>query len=171
MTIRLIAETNAIRKRQKKLSRTLKVKIRFEGNEVILEGKAEDEYIAEKVIEAINMGFPISTALEIKEKDFLFEALNMKDYTKKRDFQRIRARIIGTRGRVLRTLCDLTNCNFEVKDSFAGIIGAPEYLQNAQNAIISIIRGAKHSNVYSFLEKHRIKPVVDFALKPVKKKK
>jgi rRNA processing protein Krr1/Pno1 len=46
-----------------------------------------------------------------------------------------------------------------------GIIGDPEYMENAQEAIISIIHGSKHANVYSNLEKHQVKPVVDLGLK------
>lgn len=170
--IRIISEdVNAIKKKQKKLSRILNVKIKFEGNEIILEGTGDNEYIAEKVIDAINFGFSVPTALLIKEEDFLFEILDIKDYTKKKDLPRIRARIIGTDGRTLKTLLTLTECHFEIKDNRVGIIGAPELMLNAQNAIISLIRGSKQANVYAFLEKHRVKPIFDLGLKPVKKKK
>ena len=169
--IRIISETGAVKKKQKKLSRTLNVKIKFEGDEIILEGKGDNEYIAEKVIDAINFGFSVPTALLIKEEDFLFEILDIKDYTPKKDLQRIRARIIGTGGKTLRTLLTLTDCHFEMKDNRVGIIGAPELMLNAQNAVMSIIRGSKQANVYAFLEKHRVKPIFDLGLKPVKKKK
>ncbi|RLG12719.1 hypothetical protein DRN73_01580 [Candidatus Pacearchaeota archaeon] len=157
-------------KAKKELEKQLKIKITNRGKEVKILGKPEDEYIAEKVIDAINFGFPISTALLIKKEDYLFEILLIKNYTKRHDLERIKARIIGTKGGTLRTLHELTKCFFELKDNEVGIIGDPEYIKNAQEAIISIIRGSKQSNVYNYLEKHQVKPVIDLGLKSQNKK-
>ena len=154
-----------ILKNKKKLEKKLNIEITNRGKEVFFEGKAEDEYVAEKVIDALEFGFPYSTAMLILDEDFVFEILNIKDYTKRKDLNRIRARIIGKAGKTLKTLSDLTKCNFELKDNQVGILGDPEYIKNAQEAIIQIIQGSKHSNVYSYLEKHQIKPIEDLGLK------
>ena len=152
-------------KNKKKLEGKLNVKIKNRGKEVTIEGKPEDEYIAEKVIDALNFGFPFSIALSIKDEGNIFEIMNIKDYTKRKDLEVVRARIIGKKGKTLGTLHHLTKCNFELKDNFVGIIGDPEYIENAQEAVTSLIRGSKQSNVYSHLEKHQVKPVVDLGLK------
>ncbi len=152
-------------KARKKLEEKLHVKITNRGKEVFIKGKPENEYLAEKVIDALNFGFPFSIALLIKEKDFIFEIMNIKDYTKRKDLERVRGRIIGTKGKTFQTLCQLTKCYFELKDNYVGIIGPVEYLENAQEAIISIIKGAKQSNVYSLLEKNQIKSIIDLGLK------
>ncbi len=152
-------------KNKKRLEKILNVKITNRGKEISITGKPADEYISEKVIDALNFGFPFSTAILLKKEDFIFEILNIKDYTKRKDLERIRARIIGTKGKTLQTLHQLTKCQFELKDNYVGIMGDPEYLENAQEAVISIIRGAKQSNVYSRLEKHQVKPVADLGLK------
>ena len=152
-------------KNKRKLETELGVKITNRGREVFIEGNPENEYSAEKVIDALNFGFPFSTALLIKTQDFIFEIINIKDHTKRKDLKRIRARIIGTSGKTLQTLHNLTNCYFELKENHVGIIGAPKYLENAQQAIVTIIKGAKQSNVYSFLEKHQVKEIIDFGLK------
>jgi len=158
-------------KNKQKLEKNLGITVTIKGEEVTIDGPAENEYVAEKVIEALDFGFPFSVALLIKEEDLIFEALNIKNHTKRKDLTAIRARIIGKEGKTLRTLHQLTKCYFEVKNNSVGIIGEPEHIRNANEAIISIARGAKHSNVYSFLEKHQVKPVFDLGLKPVKKKK
>ena len=158
-----------ILKNKKRLESVLKVKITNKGQEISIDGKPEDEYIAEKVIDALNFGFPFSNALLIKEQDHMFEIINLKDHTKRTDLQRIRARIIGTQGKTLKTLCTLTKCCFELKDNEVGIIGDPECIENAQQAITSIIKGSKQSNVYKFLESHQPEPVVDLGLKEKKK--
>lgn len=156
-----------ILKNKARLEKRLNIKITNRGKEVQIEGKPEDEYIAEKVIDAINLGFPFSIAILIKEEDLEFETLNIKDYTTRNDLNRIRARLIGKGGKTLKTLCQLTKCNFELKDNFIGIIGSPEYIENAQESIIAIIKGAKQANVYAHLEKNQPKPILDLGLKEI----
>ena len=152
-------------KNRKKLEEKLQVKITNRGKEIFIEGKPEDEYIAEKVIDALNFGFPFQVAILIKELDFIFEIINIKDHTKRKDLERIRARIIGKKGKTLQTLHQLTKCYFELKDNYVGIIGLPEHLENAQKAIIAIIKGSKQSNIYNFLERNQVKEVIDLGLK------
>jgi|TARA_Y100000034_G_scaffold79823_1_gene95811 KH domain-containing protein len=154
-----------ILKNKKRLEDRLIIKITNRGKEVSINGNPENEYLAEKVIEAINFGFSFKTAMLIKEEANIFEIINIKDHTKRKDLERIRARIIGTKGKTLKTLNELTKCHFELKDNNVGVIGDSEYIENAQNAIISIIKGSKQSNVYNFLEKHQVKDVVDLGLK------
>ena len=158
-------------KNRKKLEEKLGIKITGKGREITIHGSPENEYVAGKVIEALEFGFPFSVALLIKGQDFIFEVLNIKNYTRKKDLEKIRARLIGTKGKTLRTLNELTKCYFEVMGNQVGIIGDPEYIRNAQEAMVSLIRGSKHANVYAFLEKHQVKPVFDLGLNPVKKKK
>lgn len=152
-------------KNKKHLEEKLKVKITYKGADVSIQGKPEDEYIAEKVIDALNFGFPFSTTMQVKENDFLFEIINIKDHTKRHDLERIRARIIGKQGKTLKTLSNLSECNFEIKDNQVGIIGPAENIELAQNAVISIIQGSKQSNVYKFLEQHKPEPIMDLGLK------
>lgn len=152
-------------KNKKRLEKALNIKITNRGKEVIISGNPEDEYIAEKIIDAINFGFPFSSALLIKSEDCMFEIIPIKDYTNRKDLSVIRARIIGKKGKTLKTLSQLTKCDLELKDNCVGIIGPPECIENAQDAIISIIRGSKQANVYAYLEKHQVKPVDDFGLK------
>ena len=154
-----------ILKNKKRLEKELNVKITNRGKEVFVNGNSKDEYIAEKVIDALNFGFPFSVAISIKKEDFLFEIINIKEHTKRHDLERVRARIIGKSGKTLQTLHNLTKCFFELKDNEIAVTGSPENIENAQEAIISLIKGTKQSNVYSFLEKHQIKPIFDLGLK------
>ena len=161
----IIEKFPRIIKNRKRLEKKLNVRITNRGKEITIDGKPEDEYIAEKVILALDFGFPFSTAMEIKKNDYEFEVLNIKDYTNKKNLGRIRARIIGKKGRTLKTLAELTNCNFELKDNSVGIIGRSECIKNAQDSVTFVIRGSKQGNVYSYLEKHQVKPIIDFGLK------
>jgi len=152
-------------KAKKQLEKELNIKLTNRGKEVYIDGKPEDEYVAEKVIDALNLGFPLDAALLLKDEDYLFEVINIKDHTKRQDLARVRGRIIGTDGKALRNLNNLTDCYFEIKDNNIGIIGHVDAIENAQQAIISLIKGSKHSNVYAYLEKHQPEEVIDFGLK------
>ena len=151
--------------KKKKLEKELNVKITNRGKEVFIDGNPENEYTAEKVIDALNFDFPFDIIMLIKSENFSFEILNIKDYTKRHDLERIRARIIGKGGKTLKTLSNLTKCYLELKDNNVGIIGDVEHIKKAEEAVVAIIKGAKQSNVYSFLEKNQIKPVIDLGLK------
>jgi KH domain-containing protein len=152
-------------KNRKKLEKELNIKIIYRGKEIFIEGKSEDEFIAEKVIDALNFGFPFSIALEIKRDGSVFEIINVKEYTNKKNLRLIRARIIGTKAKTLKTLGELTKCSFELKDNYVGIIGPAEEIENAQNSLIMLIQGTKQSNVYKYLEKHKSEPILDLGLK------
>lgn len=144
-------------KNKRKLEKVLGVAIDVRKREVAIDGSPSDEFVAEKVIYALDFDFPLNAALLIKEEEFYFEILNIKQHTRRHDIEGIKARIIGTKGRTLKTLGELTKCFFEIKDKEVAIIGDPENIENAQNAVISIIRGTRQSNVYAYLEKHKVK--------------
>jgi len=161
----IIEKITRILKNKKKLEEELNIKITNRGKEVFIEGEAESEFIAEKIISALDFGFPFSDALELKNTDNILEIINIKDHTKRKDLSRIRSRIIGAKGKTLKTLSELTNCAIELKDNFIGIIGDAEFIEPTNNAIISLIKGSKQGNVYAYLEKHRPKEPIDLGLR------
>lgn len=165
MKIIPVDDVSKITENKSKLEENLNVRIIVKENEVSIDGDPEDEYAAEKIIEALAFGFSLSAVRQIKKDDSIFEILNIKKYTHRTDLERIRARIIGKKGKTLGTLNRLTKCSFALKDNEVGIIGAPEYIKNAQDAIISIIHGSKQANVYNYLEKHHVRSIFDLGLK------
>jgi len=169
--IKLISEKIArIIKNKKNLEKDLNVKIKNRGKEVYLSGEPEDEYLAEKIIEALEFGFPFSTAMLIKKEDFDFITINIKDCANQKNLERVRGRVIGKNGKALKTLSSLSNCSFEIKDNQIGIIGDPDCIKGAEEACKSILKGSKHANVYSYLEKHHPEPLFDLGLKEPKKR-
>jgi len=153
------------------LERELNVKLDIDGKEVSISGEPEDEYIAERVIEALDFGFPFSDALKIKKEDIMFEILNVKECTNKKNFERVRGRIIGKEGKALRTISNLGDCAIELSGNKLGIIGCAENMRPVEEACKLLIKGSKHANVYAYLEGHKPEPIIDLGLKEVKKKK
>jgi len=138
---------------RKIIAAKLKIKISKKGHIMFLEGNAETEYISTQFIEAINTGFSVIKALSLIEENFVFEKINIKNVTKRSDLERVRARIIGTKGKALATLESITHCHISLHDNTVGILGTIEDVQLASLAVKKIIMGSKHSNVYSYLEK------------------
>ncbi len=139
-----------------RLEKELKIKITNKGRLVFVSGKGENEYLALKIIEAIDLGFSVERALLLKDENFSLQILNIKDITKKKslkNIREIRARIIGTHGKTLKTLCSLSNCFIEIYDNQIGIIGNIENIKDVVQCLICLIQGSKQGNVYSKLEK------------------
>ncbi len=159
-------------KLRKKLEKELDIEITNRGKEIFIHGKPEKEYIAEKIIDALDLGFSFKDAILIKEENILFEIINIKDYTNRKDISRIRSRLIGKNGRTKKTLEQLSKSAIEINEihNLIGVICPAEFMQNIQEAIISIIQGSKQSNVYASLEKNQPKPILDLGLKENAKK-
>ncbi|MDP2672779.1 MAG: hypothetical protein Q8O84_03125 [Nanoarchaeota archaeon] len=153
-----------------KLEKELNVKISIKNNEICIDGLSENEYFAEKAIDAIDFGFSIKKAILIKKKNLMFEILNIKNYMRGKNIVRVKGRIVGEGGRALMTLSQLSDCYIEIKGNQVGIIGDPENIEHLQNAIIMLIKGSKHANIYSFLERSHPEPILDFGLREIKKK-
>jgi ribosomal RNA assembly protein len=151
------------------LEKELNVKLEINGNEVTISGEPEDEYVAERVIEALDFGFPFAAALGIKKEDILFETLNIKECTNQKNFERVRGRVIGKDGKALKTISNLSDCHIELSGNKIGIIGNCENIRTVEEACKLLVKGSKHANVYAYLEKHRIQPVIDLGLKELKK--
>jgi len=164
-----------IKKNKEKLEKALNVKISFSGKNVNVSGKAVDEYVACQVLEALTLGFTTNEALLLQEEDCILEKIHIKDLTKRHDLQRIRGRIIGTKGKTKEIIENLSNCLVCIHDNTIGIIGQAEDIERAMQGVKSIIQGSKQSKVYSYLERERGKAkkeqFEDLGLKTKEKKK
>lgn len=155
-------------KNKKKLEKLLNIKINNNGKEVTFEGSPEDEYEAQKVLDALEMGFSFSDAISIKEKELEFEIINVKEFARRGNIEKVRGRLIGKNGKVLKTLSELTKCSFEMKGNNLGIIGNYENIKPAIDSVIQIVQGSKHAHVYKGLEKRKEEPLLDLGLKEKK---
>lgn len=146
-----------IKQNKEKLEKALKCKIMFSGKNVSVDGKALEEYSALQVIEAINLGFTPSQALTLCDENFILEKINIKDITKRHDLERIRARIIGKKGKTKELIENLGDCIISLHNNTVGIIGRAEDIEKAMQAVTSIIQGSKQAKVYGYLERERAK--------------
>ena len=138
-----------------KLEKELDVKITNKGKLVFVDGDGDKEYVALKVLEAINLDFSVPRALLLKDENIIIQTIHIKDLTKRKDLKVIKSRIIGTRGKTLKNLYHLTDCLISLKDNEIGIIGEAECIEHSIQAITSLIKGSKQANVYARLEREK----------------
>jgi ribosomal RNA assembly protein len=113
----------------------------------------------------LNFGFPFLAATSIKEENRILEIINIKEFTIKKDLERVRGRIIGKGGKALKTLSNLTNSYLELKDNQVGIITEVENLERVTEAVVELIQGKKHGNVYRGIEKNPPEQIHDLGLR------
>ncbi|MFA5174123.1 MAG: KH domain-containing protein [Candidatus Pacearchaeota archaeon] len=156
-----IEELGKIIQNKNKLEESLDIKITNKGKNIFVDGSPENEFIALEILEALSCGFTLDCALQLKNEENLLQILNIKDITKRRDLETVKGRIIGTQGKTLRTIYNLTDCNIAVKENKVGIIGHAEDIEDAIQSIESLIHGSKQGNVYARLEKQKKKKRMD----------
>jgi KH domain-containing protein len=140
---------------KEKIEEKIKIKITNKGKILFIEGSPENEYLALRIIEAMNLGFSIDTALLLEDEENLLQILNIKDITKRNDIERVRARIIGTHGKTIKNLKFLTDCSIALHENKLGIIGHADDIKEAIISLTSLVKGSKQANVYARLEKKK----------------
>jgi len=131
----------------------IKIKVIPEKHFIYIDGTELEEYTAEKIIEAIDFGFEPEDALMLKNEDFSIDYINIKEHTHRKNLAEIRARVVGTEGKAKRAIETLTGSVIVLHDSKVGVISDSAHEAHVCQAIVSLIQGAKHGNVFAYLEK------------------
>jgi ribosomal RNA assembly protein len=168
-----IKKIQDVKKNLSDLEEKLNVKITIQKNQIMIKGPTLEEFDASRVFEAIAFGFSVKKAIVLKNEEYLFRTVKIKDHTK-RNLSDIKSRLIGKKGKTKRVFADTSGCEILISESEVGIIGLAEDVQNVETAIINLIRGSKQTNMYRYLEKqNQLKkentPFID--LKQVSKEK
>lgn len=150
----IIKSARKLIQNKKELEDKLGVKIIVKGVNVTVSGREVDEYFASRVLEAVDYPFLIEDALLLKNDDFMFEIIPIKEYTRRSDLSTIKARLIGKKGKTKRVLENLSESEIAIKGNNVAVIGPVEHFAEARQAIISLIQGSKQGSVYSKLERH-----------------
>ncbi len=148
----IFEKTSEVKKNSRELESKLKVKITVQGKKVSFEGQSLDEYEASRILEAINFGFSAKKALILLDQDMQFRRVNIKGFTRRKNLEDVRARIIGTEGQVKRTIESLSDCYLAIQGNTIGVIAHADEIEEIITALHNLVRGSKQANVYRFLE-------------------
>ncbi|MBN2250917.1 MAG: RNA-processing protein [Candidatus Altiarchaeota archaeon] len=153
----LVGEGGSVKKEMEERTQT---RITIEDTAVTIETCGGDylkEITATNMVHAIGRGFNPETAFTLLKEDYTLEIIHLRDYTNTpKSFERIKSRIIGERGRARKNIEQLSCASIAVYGKTIALIGSFDDVAMAKEAVLKIIKGARHSSVYRFLEKSRV---------------
>ena len=111
----------------------------------------------QNLVLAIGRGFSPERAWKLLEDDYMLDIIDLRDYFghSKSNIERVRGRVIGAEGKTRRIIEEMTKTNVSVYGHTISIIGLPENVAVAREAIQMLIGGRPHSVVYRFLNRKR----------------
>jgi ribosomal RNA assembly protein len=112
-----------------------------------------------EVFTAFSRGFDLNEALLLLDESYALETLSVKDFAGKSQKRQIvlKGRVIGREGKMRKTIERETETKIRIYGKTISIIGKWENVQIAKSMVEKLLRGAKHSSVYQFLQEQRVK--------------
>lgn len=113
---------------------------------------------ARDVALAIGRGFSPARAFRLLAEGTYLSVLDIKQVSGKHEkaaLRRIRARVIGVRGRARERIEELSGCAVSVYGSTVALIGREGELERAHKAVQLLLRGSEHNTVFRVLLRGR----------------
>src|SRR3989344_25440 len=142
-----------INRTKERIESKLNAKINLNGRILTIDTDPLNEFEAQRLVDALNLGFSFNNAVKVLDEEMAFIKINIKDYANTKNLEVVRARLIGTHGKTKKTLQEITKCDISIHENEVGIIGPAEIAESALTAITNIIKGTKQANAYKYLER------------------
>lgn len=115
------------------------------------------------VVKAVGRGMAPNRAIQLLQDDWFFEMVDLRDHVGKRSNQqrRIRARIIGSEGKIRKMIEQHTNTEISIYKSTVVLVGDGAGLSSARQAIEMLASGSEHGTVIKHLERERRRSRLD----------
>ena len=113
---------------------------------------------ARDIVTAIGRGFAPGRAFRLLREDSYLAVIDIKTTTGKRTkeaLRRIRARVIGVRGRARERIEELSGCSVSVQGGTVALNGDEKQLLRATRAVQLLLRGSEHTTVFRMLAHER----------------
>ncbi|MDH7508148.1 MAG: KH domain-containing protein [Methanomassiliicoccales archaeon] len=138
----------------------VRMNISSDGEVTLDDSGVEDplmSLVAVDIVRAIGRGFSPERAFRLLEEDEYIETIDIRDFVGKKPNHviRMRARLIGTKGKTRRIIEDLTGASISIYGNTVSIIANSVQMPIAKTAIEMILRGSEHATVYRYLERSR----------------
>lgn len=147
----LLKEKKLLESIRKRLGCSMEIR---DGNSLVIEGDALNEYNARVVMQAFARGFDFDTACKLLGDDRFFESIDMKQIFKNEDqIKRIKARVIGTDGKTKGYVQSVSGVDMAIYGNTVSMIGTVDELRIAKAAIDVLLEGGTHKKAYAIMEK------------------
>ena len=148
-------KSNFVRRLTPEIEQRANVKLEVQDDgTVIIRGNALGCWMAKHVVKALARGFAKEDAFTLFEEDKMLYVIPIAKERNK--LVRIRARIIGRKGKMKQEIERMTGCKLAIHGKTVSIIGSGRELEVARTAIEKLIHGASHSKVLSYLRRAKL---------------
>lgn len=142
-------------KDKRSIERKGKIKLKIDSKEGSVQIVAKDAislWIAGQVVEAVGRGFSPLTAQKLFKEGYLYTLINILDFGKsKKDLERLKGRVIGTKGKSRRIIQRYTGVEISVYGKTVAIIGLQDMVSLARRAVEILLSGSRHGAAYKYL--------------------
>jgi ribosomal RNA assembly protein len=155
--IAILIGKKGIMKRKLEKATNTKIEVDSKEGDVFIYGEDGLKiFETREVVKAVGRGFNPQTAMKLLDMDYTFDVVRMGDFAPTKNSElRLKGRVIGKEGRTRALIEQMTEAYVSVYGKTIAIIGKPESMIIAKRAVIMLLQGSQHSNVYSWLEKKR----------------
>ena len=162
----LIGKEGEVKSKVEKLTGVKMVIDSAEGDVVLDYSKAGDPSAVLSVMDfvtAVGRGFSPEKALMVLDDDWYLEVVDIREYVGKKPnhVARMRARVIGTKGKTRKLFEELTGTYISVYGNTIAVIGDTLQLDIVRRALDMLLTGSEHAAVYKFLEGKRAEIKID----------
>lgn len=129
------------------------------GEDVEIEG---DDALAvmrtKEIMRAFGRGFSFEDALDLVDEDYILDVMTMSDFAgkSKNRQETLKGRVIGTEGKSKKIIEKYSGAKIVVYGKTVAMIGKWENIRLAKESVEMLLRGAKHTTVFKYLEEHKI---------------
>ncbi len=108
------------------------------------------------IIKGIAHGFNPEVALKLLQDEMtVLEIIDLTSCVSPKHLERIKGRIIGKGGKMRKNIEDMLGVDISVYGKTVAIMGDPEAVNIAREAILMLVDGSQHTTVQRFLESRR----------------
>ncbi len=128
------------------------------GEDIIINGDALQVIRAKEILRAFGRGFNFKDSLDLLDEEYFLEVIDISGFAKKSKSRQLilKGRVIGEGGTTKKMIEKYAGAKTAVYGKTVSIIGKPENIRIAKDAIEMILSGSKHNSVYRFLEENKV---------------
>jgi ribosomal RNA assembly protein len=150
----LIGKKGASRKKIEKLTK-VKLWIDTTTNEVSFNASdAEAIFLGKQVVSLVGRGFSPESACKVLDDKYIADIVDVRDFgaAQRQDRKRLLGRIIGTDGKTKHKIETETNTEIVIYGKTVGILGKPEDVMKAKQAVEAVLSGSEQATAYRLLK-------------------
>jgi ribosomal RNA assembly protein len=118
---------------------------------VSIEGEPIDVLMAVNIVTAISRGFSPKDAMLLMDEEYGLDIISLKGETKKSE-KRLMARVIGSGGASKKVIQEETGAKLSIYGKTVSIIGKPDEISSAREAVELLLKGKTHAYVFKRLK-------------------